>query len=74
MKNIKDNIIEEQTDDNLNYELGMQMASLGPIPKSKKQSAEVIKRIFGSSKQPHYEVGASIDLGKELKMLNLIEK
>ena len=41
--------LPEQTNDNLEFELGMQMSSLGPIPKSKKQAAEVIKRIFNSS-------------------------
>ena len=63
MNNTKDNIIQEQTDENLerekrlNFELGMQMASLGPIPKTKMQSAAVIKRIFDSSKQRFYAVG-----------------
>ena len=73
MKNTKDNILQEQTDEELEqalkFELGMQMSSLGPIPKTKKQAAEVIKRIFGSSKQLHYEVGAPINLGTDLKKL-----
>ena len=69
MKNIKDNVLQEQTDDNLEFELGMQMASLGPIPKTKKQAAEVIKRIFASSHQPHYGVGDNISLDKDLKKL-----
>ncbi len=51
---------------NLDYELGVQMSSLGPIPKAKKQAAEVIKRIFNSSKQEFYNPGDNIYLGKDL--------
>ena len=69
MKNTKDNIIQEQTDDNLDFELGMQMSSLGPIPKSKKQAAEVIKRIFNSSDQPFYGPGDNILLNTDLKKI-----
>ena len=69
MKNTKDNIIQEQTDDNLDFELGMQMSSLGPIPKSKKQAAEVIKRIFNSSDQPFYGPGDNISLNTDLKKI-----
>ena len=75
MKNKKDNILQEQTKEDLerekqlNFELGMQMASLGPIPKTKTQSAAVIKRIFGSSKQDFYNVGDDILLGTDLKKL-----
>ena len=66
MKNIKDNVLQEQKDDNLGYELGVQMSSLGPIPKAKKQAAEVIKRIFNSSNQEFYKPGDDISLGKDL--------
>ena len=51
MEITKDKELVEQDTDNLELELGMQMASLGPIPKTKKQAAEVIKRIFNSSSQ-----------------------
>ena len=67
MKNIKDNVLQEQKDNNLDYELGVQMSSLGPIPKAKKQAAEVIKRIFNSSKQEFYKPGDNISLGDDLK-------
>ena len=69
MKNIKDNILQEQTDDNLDFELGMQMSSLGPIPKSKKQAAAVIKRIFNSSDQSFYGPGDNISLDTDLKKI-----
>ena len=69
MKNITDKQLHEQDTDNLGYELGMQMSSLGPIPKTKKQAAEVIKRIFNSSKQPFYGVGENISLDSDLKKL-----
>ena len=67
MKNIKNNILQEQTDDNLDFELGMQMSSLGPIPKTKKQAAAVIKRIFNSSNQPFYKPGDNMALGDDLQ-------
>ena len=66
MKNIKDNVLQEQKDNNLDYELGVQMSSLGPIPKAKKQAAEVIKRIFNSSNQEFYKPGDNISLGDDL--------
>ena len=66
METTKYKELAEQTNDNLEFELGMQMSSLGPIPKSKKQAAEVIKRIFNSSQQPFYEVGQNIALGDDL--------
>ena len=69
MKNIKDNVLQEQSDDNLEFELGMQMSSLGPIPKTKKQAAEVIKRIFNSSDQPFYGPGDNIPLNTDLKKI-----
>ena len=69
MNNITDKQLHEQDTDNLGYELGMQMSSLGPIPKTKKQAAEVIKRIFNSSKQPFYGVGENISLDSDLKKL-----
>ena len=69
MKNITDKQLHEQDTDNLGYELGMQMSSLGPIPKTKKQSSEVIKRIFNSSNQPFYGVGENISLDSDLKKL-----
>ena len=59
-------MLHEQKDDNLGYELGVQMSSLGPIPKAKKQAAEVIKRIFNSSNQEFYKPGDDISLGKDL--------
>ena len=46
METTKYKELHEQDTDNLDFELGMQMSSLGPIPKSKKQAAEVIKRRF----------------------------
>ena len=39
MKNTTDKKLYEQDTDNLGYELGVQMSSLGPIPKAKKQAA-----------------------------------
>ena len=69
MKNKKDNMLQEQKDNNLDYELGVQMSSLGPIPKSKKLAAEVIKRIFNSSKQEFYKPGDNIYLGKDLNTI-----
>ena len=66
MENTKDNILQEQKDNNLDYELGVQMSSLGPIPKAKKQAAEVIKRIFNSSNQEFYKPGDNISLGDDL--------
>ena len=69
MKNKKDNMLQEQKDNNLDYELGVQMSSLGPIPKAKKQAAEVIKRIFNSSKQEFYKPGDNIYLGKDLNTI-----
>ena len=69
MKNIKDKVLQEQIDDNLDFELGMQMSSLGPIPKTKKQASEVIKRIFNSSNQPFYTPGNDIQLDTDLKKL-----
>lgn len=64
--NIITQVIQEQVDD-LEFELGVQMSSYGPIPKSKKQAAEVIKKIFNSSKQPFYNVGDDILLDVDLK-------
>jgi hypothetical protein len=69
MKNITDKKIYEQDTDNLGYELGVQMSSLGPIPKAKKQAAEVIKRIFNSSNQEFYKPGDNIPLGKDLNTI-----
>ena len=69
MKNKKDNMLQEQKDNNLDYELGVQMSSLGPIPKSKKLAAKVIKRIFNSSKQEFYKPGDNIYLGKDLNTI-----
>ena len=69
MNNITDKQLHEQDTDNLGYELGMQMSSLGPIPKTKKQAAEVIKRIFNSSKQPFYGVGENISLDSDLNKI-----
>ena len=69
MKNITDKQLHEQDTDNLDYELGMQMSSVGPIPKTKKQAAEVIKRIFNSSKQPFYGVGENIPLDSDLNKI-----
>ena len=43
------------------------MSSLGPIPKSKKQAAEVIKKIFNSSKQDFYKPGEDISLNTDLR-------
>ena len=66
MKNITDKQLYEQDTDNLDYELGVQMSSLGPIPKTKKQAAEVIKRIFNSSNQGFYSPGQDIPLDTDL--------
>ena len=72
MNKIKNKILQEQTNDKpnpLDFELGMQMSSLGPIPKTKKQAAEVIKRIFNSSNQEFYKPGNNIPLGKDLNTI-----
>ena len=67
MENTKYKEFYEQDSDNLDFELGVQMSSLGPIPKSKKQAAEVIKKIFNSSKQDFYKPGDDISLNTDLK-------
>jgi len=67
MKNTKYKEFYEQDSGNLDFELGVQMSSLGPIPKAKKQAAEVIKRIFNSSKQDFYKPGDNISLNTDLK-------
>jgi hypothetical protein len=60
--------IENQGDKNLDKELSSIMPLWAPIPKTKQGAANVIKKIFNSSKQGHYEVGQDIDL-TELKNL-----
>ena len=67
MENTKYKEFYEQDSGNLDFELGVQMSSLGPIPKSKKQAAEVIKKIFNSSKQDFYKPGYDISLNTDLK-------
>lgn len=62
-------IIREEIDNQVDKELSSIMPLWAPIPKTKQKSADVIKKIFNSSKQEHYKPGQDIDLNvlKNLK-------
>lgn len=64
-------IIREEIDNQVDKELSSIMPLWAPIPKTKQGAANVIKKIFNSSKQTHYKVGDNIDL---TKLKNLKDK
>ena len=62
-------IIREEIENQVDKELSSIMPLWAPIPKTKQGAANVIKKIFNSSKQGHYGVGEDIDLETDLKNL-----